>query len=183
MRSRQRRVAPTEVGAINLGPVTETWRAPARRSGVSTTCGGDWHRYASAAPKGSSSGRGSAPKECLFARAGGRRPSVPEITYGRSRVKHHESERQGTEHDFAVVARRVVEQAIGEKLDGSPLDDPDAGTNLAAVALGKLGGRMAARRGPTRSPRPSVLQLRRAPLRLDGRRYRPIKQRVMFVNG
>ena len=48
--------------------------------------------------------------------------------------------RKGTEHDFTIVARRVVEQAIGEKLDGSPLDDPDAGKNPAAVALGKLGG-------------------------------------------
>ena len=44
------------------------------------------------------------------------------------------------EHDFTAVARRVVEQAIGEKLDGSPLDDPNAGKNPAAVALGKLGG-------------------------------------------
>jgi hypothetical protein len=26
------------------------------------------------------------------------------------------------DHDFATVARRVVEQAIGEQLDGSPLD-------------------------------------------------------------
>ena len=34
----------------------------------------------------------------------------------------------------------MVEQAIGEKLDGSPLDDPDKGKNPAAVALGKLGG-------------------------------------------
>jgi hypothetical protein len=48
--------------------------------------------------------------------------------------------REGTPHDFTVVARRVVEQAIGEKLDGSPLDDPNAGKNPAAVALGKLGG-------------------------------------------
>ena len=48
--------------------------------------------------------------------------------------------RHGTEHDFTVTARRVVEQAIGEKLDGSPLDDPHAGKNPAAVALGKLGG-------------------------------------------
>ena len=39
-----------------------------------------------------------------------------------------------------TVARRVVEQAIGEKLDGSPLDDPNAGKNPAAVALGRLGG-------------------------------------------
>jgi len=44
------------------------------------------------------------------------------------------------DHDFATVARRVVEQAIGEKLDGSPLDDPNAGKNPAAVVLGKLGG-------------------------------------------
>lgn len=49
-------------------------------------------------------------------------------------------ERQSTPHDFTVTARRVVEQAIGEKLDGSPLDDPNAGKNPAAVALGKLGG-------------------------------------------
>lgn len=44
------------------------------------------------------------------------------------------------DHDFATVARRVVEQAIGEKLDGSPLPDPNTGKNPAAVALGKLGG-------------------------------------------
>ena len=48
--------------------------------------------------------------------------------------------REGTPHDFTTIARRVVEQAIGEKLDGSPLDDPNAGKNPAAVALGKLGG-------------------------------------------
>ena len=44
------------------------------------------------------------------------------------------------DHDFATIARNVVEQAIGEKLDGSPLPDPNAGKNPAAVALGKLGG-------------------------------------------
>lgn len=44
------------------------------------------------------------------------------------------------DHDFTVVARRVVEQAIGEHLDGTPLEDPNAGKNPAAVALGKLGG-------------------------------------------
>ena len=43
-------------------------------------------------------------------------------------------------HDFFAIARRVVEQAIGEQMDGSPLEDPDAGKNPAAVALGKLGG-------------------------------------------
>jgi hypothetical protein len=44
------------------------------------------------------------------------------------------------DHDFTTVARRVVEKAIGEKLTGEPLDDPDAGKNPHAVALGKLGG-------------------------------------------
>ena len=48
--------------------------------------------------------------------------------------------RTGTEHDFATVALRVVEQAIGERLDGSPLPEKDAGKNPHAVALGKLGG-------------------------------------------
>ena len=48
--------------------------------------------------------------------------------------------REGTAHDFTVVARNVVEQAIGERLDGSPLSDKDAGKNPAAVALGRRGG-------------------------------------------
>jgi hypothetical protein len=48
--------------------------------------------------------------------------------------------RSSKDRDFATVARRVVEQAIGEHLDGTPLDDPNAGKNPAAVALGKLGG-------------------------------------------
>ena len=48
--------------------------------------------------------------------------------------------RQGTPHDFTVVARRVVEQAIGEHLDGTPLENRDEGKNPHAVALGKLGG-------------------------------------------
>lgn len=42
--------------------------------------------------------------------------------------------------DFAVNAFRVVEKAIGEHMDGTPLENPDAGKNPAAVALGKLGG-------------------------------------------
>lgn len=44
------------------------------------------------------------------------------------------------DHDFAVNALRVVEEAMGEKMDGSPLPDPNAGKNPAAVALGRLGG-------------------------------------------
>jgi hypothetical protein len=42
--------------------------------------------------------------------------------------------------DFMQVARRVVEQAIGEQLDGLPLPTPEPDTrNPAAVALSKLG--------------------------------------------
>jgi hypothetical protein len=48
--------------------------------------------------------------------------------------------RSSKDHDFTTVAKRVVEQAIGEQWDGSPLPDKDAGKNPAAVALGKLGG-------------------------------------------
>ena len=48
--------------------------------------------------------------------------------------------RSSKDHDFATVAKRVVEQAIGEQWDGSPLPDKAAGKNPAAVALGKLGG-------------------------------------------
>ncbi len=48
--------------------------------------------------------------------------------------------RSSKDHDFATIARGVVEQAIGEKLTGEPLDDPHKGKNPAAVALGKLGG-------------------------------------------
>ena len=48
--------------------------------------------------------------------------------------------RSSKDHDFTTVARRVVEQAIGEQWDGSPLLDKDAGKNPAAVALGRLGG-------------------------------------------
>jgi hypothetical protein len=45
-------------------------------------------------------------------------------------------------HDFTAVARRVVEQAIGEKLDGSPLDRkvPSGRVSAARRASGRKGG-------------------------------------------
>lgn len=58
----------------------------------------------------------------------------------RSSKAKSKPKREGTPHDFTVIARHVVEQAIGEKLSGEPLDDPSAGKNPAAVALGRLGG-------------------------------------------
>jgi hypothetical protein len=44
------------------------------------------------------------------------------------------------DHDFATIARSVVEQTIGERLDGSPLPDPNAGKNPKAVAAGRVAG-------------------------------------------
>ena len=49
--------------------------------------------------------------------------------------------REGTAHDFTVRARRVVEQAIEEKLTGEQMDKPQSSKNPAAVALGSLGGK------------------------------------------
>ncbi len=50
------------------------------------------------------------------------------------------AKRSGEKRDFMQIAREVVDRAIGEQMDGSPLQDPDAGKNPAAVALGRLGG-------------------------------------------
>lgn len=49
--------------------------------------------------------------------------------------------RKGKDHDFATIARNVVEKAIGERLTGEPLPNPDANKNPHAVALGRIGGK------------------------------------------
>jgi hypothetical protein len=43
------------------------------------------------------------------------------------------------DRDFFVIARHIVETAIGEQMDGEPLPDPNAGKNPKALALSKLG--------------------------------------------
>ncbi|MGI8741056.1 MAG: hypothetical protein ACR2NN_00520 [Bryobacteraceae bacterium] len=55
-------------------------------------------------------------------------------------------------HDFTTVARRVVEQAIGDKMDGSPLDDPHKGKNPASVALAACGKGKVSESGPGEKP-------------------------------
>jgi hypothetical protein len=45
------------------------------------------------------------------------------------------------DRDFSVIARLVVEHTIGEKMDGTPLDDTSAGKDPHAVALGAKGGK------------------------------------------
>ena|ERR1019366_3395824 len=50
--------------------------------------------------------------------------------------------RSSPKRDFMEVARGIVEQAIGEQMDGEPLPTPPADKrNPHAVALGSLGGR------------------------------------------
>jgi hypothetical protein len=71
--------------------------------------------------------------------------------------------RSSKDHDFTTVAKRVVEQAIGEQWDGTPLLDKDAGKNPAAVALGKLGGaKGGAARAAALSPRKRSLIAKKA---------------------
>jgi len=50
--------------------------------------------------------------------------------------------------DFFAVARRVVEQAIGEQMNGSPLEKPEQKTPRARAGSmgGKKGGRARAER-------------------------------------
>jgi hypothetical protein len=54
--------------------------------------------------------------------------------------KNRKPKPKGEGRDFMQVARRVVEDAIGERMDGSPLPEPQPDTrNQAAVTLSKLG--------------------------------------------
>jgi hypothetical protein len=47
------------------------------------------------------------------------------------------------DRDFFVNARRIVEQAIGEHMDGSPLETPSPDTHSPqAVARGRKGGKL-----------------------------------------
>jgi hypothetical protein len=48
--------------------------------------------------------------------------------------------------DFMELARGVVEQVIGEQMDGSPLETPVDLRNPHAVALGRLGGQKGGRK-------------------------------------
>ena len=49
--------------------------------------------------------------------------------------------RSGAKRDFMQVAREVVERAIGEQMDGSPLPVKVDKRNPHAVALGSMGGK------------------------------------------
>jgi hypothetical protein len=52
------------------------------------------------------------------------------------------AKRPAAKRDFMQVARGIVEQAIGEQMDGNPLPDPpEDKRNPHAVALGSMGGK------------------------------------------
>jgi len=51
------------------------------------------------------------------------------------------AKRSGQKRDFMQVAREVVERAIGEQMDGSPLEKPVDSRNPHFAALGSLGGK------------------------------------------
>jgi hypothetical protein len=56
--------------------------------------------------------------------------------YGKMRKK------SAPKRDFMEVARSIVEQAVGEQMDGSPLPEPKPDLrNPHAVALGSMGGK------------------------------------------
>ena len=51
------------------------------------------------------------------------------------------AKRPGEKRDFMQVAREVVEQAIGEKMDGTPLETPPDNRDPHFVAIGSKGGK------------------------------------------
>lgn len=66
------------------------------------------------------------------------------------------------------MARTVVEKAIGEHLNGSPIDDSAEGKNPHAVALGKLGGQKG---GMVRAQRLTARQRRNIALKAAKARW------------
>ena len=82
--------------------------------------------------------------------------------------------RSSKDHDFTTIAKRVVEQAIGEQWDGSPLPGQDAGKNPAAVALGKLGGAKGGKaRAAALSPRKRKMIAKKAAEARWGKNVKP----------
>jgi hypothetical protein len=52
------------------------------------------------------------------------------------------AKKSAPKRDFMQVARGIVEQAIGEQMDGNPLPEPPKDErNPHAVALGSMGGK------------------------------------------
>lgn len=67
-------------------------------------------------------------------------------------------------------ALRIVEQTIGEHMDGSPLPYPAEGKNPAAVAMGKLGG---AKGGRARATKLSPEERTKIAKKAASARWRP----------
>jgi len=88
---------------------------------------------------------------------------------------------KGKDRDFAVSARRVVEQAIGEHLGGTPLEKLDQGKNPHAVALGRLGGQKG---GKARAEKLSARKRRSiAKKEVETRWERKLSANILNING
>jgi hypothetical protein len=72
-------------------------------------------------------------------------------------------------HDFVTAARRVVEQAIGEHLDRTPLEDPNEGKNPHVVALGRIDGQKG---GKARAEKLSAKERREIAIRATKARWK-----------
>jgi hypothetical protein len=80
--------------------------------------------------------------------------------------------RSSKERDFTVIARGVVEQAIGEHLDGTPLTNLDEGKNPNAVALGRLGGQKG---GKARAKKLSAARRKSIAKKAARSRWKPVR--------
>jgi hypothetical protein len=82
--------------------------------------------------------------------------------------------RSSPKRDFMEVARSVVEHAIGEQMDGSPLPAPEPDKrNPHAVALGSMGGRKG---GKARAKALSATQRSRIAARAAKTRWKTTKK-------
>jgi hypothetical protein len=83
------------------------------------------------------------------------------------------AKRPAAKRDFMQVARGIVEQAIGERMDGSALpdDEPDK-RNPHAVALGRMGGKKGGTaRAKSLSAKRRVAIAKKAAIRCKARKW------------
>jgi hypothetical protein len=66
--------------------------------------------------------------------------------------------RSAPKRDFMQVGRAIVEQAIGEQMDGNPLPVPDMNKDPKAVSRGRVGG---LKGGPARAVKLTPVQRKR----------------------
>jgi hypothetical protein len=78
------------------------------------------------------------------------------------------AKRPPKDRDFAINALRIVEQAIGEHLDGTPLEIDAPSKSATAVARGRKGGAIGGREECSPYLRKNARRSPRRPRRLGG---------------